>query len=580
MRDLSFWQPTKAGNWRIAGAAEADFRKDHHMTTTKGEGVLVNLPDDKNRSNLVSVAEYGDVEVAFDFMMAQHSNSGFYLQGRYEVQLLDSWGRLQPAFNDCGGIFARRRFQPVEELFEGHAPLQNAALAPGLWQKMEITFRAPRFNAAGKKTENARITVRLNGLIVQDNRELTGPTGGPISETEAPRGPFMIQGDHGAVAFRNFEIKELGSTPPVAGPVHYEVIYGNFRNKSEFADKKPEVTGTGEGLSWEYARKENGFALRSTFDLDVKKAGAHEFTLQVGGNSIVTINGKEVLPQKWTYSTNPRTVSVDLPVGKATVDILNFKMDDWMPPMLALWVEGPDGSKGEYHRLTSTLALTPADPIFLDAPTPVCFRSFMDYYEGGAFKKRIVHPVNVGNPDRLHYTYDLDNGAVAQIWKGDFLNTSPMWDNRGDGSSRPRGAVLALGDMPTIVPMAQLADTSGAYATAAAYKPMGYDLEDGNLPVFRYKIYGGMILDQVRIAENKFFTRTIETEGLTSSTPLFCRLAVGSAIQDLGNGTFSINDRSYLIQVPKGVTAKITGSGAQQVLYVPVSETITYSLIW
>lgn len=184
--------------------------------------------------------------------------------------------------------------------------------------------------------------------------------------------------------------------------------------------------------------------------------------------------------------------------------------------MLALWVEGPDGSKGEYHRLTSTLALTPADPIFLDAPTPVCFRSFMDYYEGDTFKKRIVHPVNVGNPDRLHYTYDLDNGALAQIWKGDFLNTSPM-DNRGDGSSRPRGAVLALGDMPTIVPMAQLADTSGAYTTAAAFKPMGYDLEDGNLPVFRYKIYGGMILDQVRIAENKFFTRTIETEGLTKA---------------------------------------------------------------
>lgn len=118
MRDLSFWQPTKAGNWRIAGAAEADFRKNHHMTATKGEGVLVNLPDDKNRSNLVSVPEYGDVEVAFDFMMAQHSNSGFYLQGRYEVQLLDSWGRLQPAFNDCGGIFARRRFQPVEELLK------------------------------------------------------------------------------------------------------------------------------------------------------------------------------------------------------------------------------------------------------------------------------------------------------------------------------------------------------------------------------------------------------------------------------------------------------------------------------
>jgi hypothetical protein len=92
LNDLSFWKPTGKANWQIAGDVTADLTKNETMTTQAGKGILVNLPDANNRANLLSAAEYGDVDVEFDFMMASHSNSGFYLQGRYEIQLLDSWG--------------------------------------------------------------------------------------------------------------------------------------------------------------------------------------------------------------------------------------------------------------------------------------------------------------------------------------------------------------------------------------------------------------------------------------------------------------------------------------------------------
>jgi hypothetical protein len=182
LTDLSFWKPTQAKNWQIAGTVSADLRKNETMKAGSGTGVLVNLPDDKNRANLLSVAEYGDVEVSFDFMMAKHSNSGFYLQGRYEVQLLDNWGHQQPTYGDCGGVYARRRWNPEEQMFDGHPPRLNACLAPGLWQHFDISFQAPRFDASGKKIANARLLrVVLNGYVVQENIELTGPTGGPIS---------------------------------------------------------------------------------------------------------------------------------------------------------------------------------------------------------------------------------------------------------------------------------------------------------------------------------------------------------------------------------------------------------------
>lgn len=74
-------------------------------------------------------------------------------------------------------------------------------------------------------------------MIIHENVELTGPTGGPISETEVAKGPFMIQGDHGAVAFRNLTVTDLGSTPATMAPVNYQVYYGNFKSIQEFITK-------------------------------------------------------------------------------------------------------------------------------------------------------------------------------------------------------------------------------------------------------------------------------------------------------------------------------------------------------
>jgi hypothetical protein len=581
LQDMSFWQSSNAKNWQIVGSVTSDLTKEHVMKIGKGTGVLANLPDTKNRSNLVSVSEYGDVEVSFDFMMSKYSNSGFYLQGRYEVQLLDSWGRKDPAFNDCGGIFARRRFEPKEELFEGHAPIQNACLAPGLWQTMEIAFRAPRFDAAGKKIANAKmLKVRLNGVTVQENVELTGPTGGPISEKEASNGPFMIQGDHGEVAFRNILVNPLGSTPVKAGPMSYEVIYGAYRNADEFEGKPADLKGTATALSWELTKRENNFVLKSKINLEVIKPGKHEFTLQAGGNSILKVNGVPLMPQKWVHSTTARTATIDLPAGNIPVELIYFKMDDWMPPMLRLSLKSADGSSGDYQTFSSTLALTPPDPIYLDAKESTVFRSFVDYYEDGSFKKRMVHPANVGHPDRIHYTYDMDNGAVAQVWKGQFLNVSPMWDNRGDGSSQARGMVVALGDKATLVTMAQMMDTSSIMGTNTGFRTLGYDLEEGNQPDFRYTLMGATIKDRLRITDGKYLTRTLEISEGSPKEALFCRLAFADKIEEVEKGLYAINDFSYFIRIPKEATATVLRKDGKAVLYTGLTGSVQYEIIF
>jgi Domain of Unknown Function (DUF1080) len=575
--DLSFWKPTKT-NWQIVGDVTADLMKDDAMTVTKGTGVLANMPTEAIKGNLISVAEYGDADVTFDFMMAKHSNSGFYLQGRYEVQLLDSWGVKNPNFGDCGGIYKRRKL-PSGELFDGSAPRINACLAPGLWQHLEISFQAPRFDAAGKKTTNAKIlNVTLNGFTVQENVELTGPTGGPISEQEAATGPFMIQGDHGPVAFRNLKVTPLGGAPATLTGINFKTSYGQFYNAKDFFSKKPDTSGVIDQLTWATSSKINEFAQYYTGTFNAPKAGNYTFATQISGHNFLKINGIEVEPLKWTTGGDQRTGTVSLPAGAATFEVGMNHQDNWMPPALGVWVEGPGFRKTALHNFTSMLAGTPNDPILLDAREPKVFRAFMDF-KTDRQQKRITHGAHVGSPDNLHYTYDMDNGALAQIWKGDFLNTSPMWDNRGDGSARARGVVLALADMPLFVTESSKNTMTDAMPTDAQFKAMGYDLDDNNLPTFRYKAFGAMIEDAIRIKDGKYLTRTLSVKNVTA-IPLFSRLAIGKNITKIDNNTYSIDGKSYFIQLPTGITAMVQKSGTDDVLIVPVKDKLEYSIMW
>ena len=203
-------EPT--GEWEMVGKADQDPKDEKKLTVKPGTGVIYNGPKGRTR-NLFTADAFGDCVAHIEFMVPKDSNSGVYFMGRYEIQVFDSFGKKGAyAGIECGGIY--QRWDPSrgkgKEGFEGHSPRVNASRAPGQWQTFDVVFRAPRFDASGNKTANAKfVKVVHNGKVVHEDVDLSGPTRGAAFGDEKPTGPIMFQGDHGPVAYRNIQVRPM-----------------------------------------------------------------------------------------------------------------------------------------------------------------------------------------------------------------------------------------------------------------------------------------------------------------------------------------------------------------------------------
>lgn len=183
--ELSAWKMEKDGSdaaWTVEGGV---------ATVKPGSG------------SIVTREKFGDMRLHVEFNVPdtglpgqKAGNSGVYIQKRYEVQILDSHGRERLQDDECGAIYKIR------------AADLNACLLAGEWQAYDIEFRQPRWNKAGKKTANARITVWHNGRLIHNDAEIPGKTGAGSPESPEPA-ELRLQ-DHGDfVKFRNVWILPL-----------------------------------------------------------------------------------------------------------------------------------------------------------------------------------------------------------------------------------------------------------------------------------------------------------------------------------------------------------------------------------
>ncbi|MEM9252261.1 MAG: family 16 glycoside hydrolase [Planctomycetota bacterium] len=234
--------------------------QDDLIALDPDEGVEVS----KTTGDLRTAAEFGDHRLHLEWLAPgrssgpyneQTGNSGVYLQGRYEVQVLGT-----PADRSIDDY----QHWEAGSLYKTKTPDVNASAGPGEWQSYDIWFRAARFDDAGNKTENARVTVYWNGVLIHDDVELVEPTGmakaqgeklhGRATQRSVLTGPLRLQGHgsnaDGPVRFRNVWVAPLEPFEEYAGPV-IDLFDGETLDgwavcggKSEFAVDNGVIVGT------------------------------------------------------------------------------------------------------------------------------------------------------------------------------------------------------------------------------------------------------------------------------------------------------------------------------------------------
>ncbi|MBN1420603.1 MAG: DUF1080 domain-containing protein [Planctomycetes bacterium] len=197
--DLANWNTRPEGDkkscWSV-GVASVSPENPKLLVVGRGEGEMINAPPAFGAGiDIYTRERLGDCRLDIELMVPRESNSGIYVMGEYEVQVLDSFGHEKMSAADIGAIYG------------ASPPPINASRKPGSWQRFEIEFRAPIFDADGKKVRNAVFErVRLNGHELHRDLVMPANTPGGVAGREAPVGPLMFQGNHGPVAYRNVKV--------------------------------------------------------------------------------------------------------------------------------------------------------------------------------------------------------------------------------------------------------------------------------------------------------------------------------------------------------------------------------------
>jgi hypothetical protein len=170
---------------------------------------------------------------------------------------------------------------------------------------------------------------------------------------------------------------------------------------------------------------------------------------------------------------------------------------------------------------------------------------------------------------------------MFQVWRGAFIDATPMWHDRGDGSSRPLGAVLSL--TKPVYTLSKLTNLKEAWKTdtvGAGFKSKGYTLDPNGLPSFHYQINGMNVTDVIRVSNSaQGLTREIMIQN--PSNDVYAKIAEDKSIQEISKGRFVIGDKRYYLQINSSDSKPLLReSNGYTELLVPVSSKISYSIIY
>lgn len=566
---LSSFENNK-GSWSEVAKVWADPLQSKQELLSEGKGtILLNSPTKKKPgTDIVSTEKFGDAEVTLVYMMAPGSNSGMYLQGQYEVQLLDSWAKTAVKAGDNGGIYERwdESKPDGQKGYQGYAPRQNASKAPGVWQTLKVYFKAPRFSPSGEKIENARIvSASLNGVTIHEDVELFGPTRGAMAGGEVAEGPIRIQGDHGPIAIQSLEVKRYDTPAPEFSNISYQVFPGSYTELP--AENTLKASSVGKIKSFDEFVAGLTTSSLSKFEgtISVKKAGNYTFRMAVPNNGLGAMQiggGSEPIQLRQGMITAEKS----LQPGEVPFVIWVSKPTDWTAQGFYLIAEADAMWQTTYSNPAGMNSWS-SDPILVDTRETPVLRSFIELPN----RTKISHGISVSSNSGTHYSYDLNSNQLIRVWRGMFLDATPMWNDRGNGVSRPMGSVTELSEGAPLLHNADLSQVTKEWQ-AKGYQILG----DGAVRFASQSQDGIGLKDQIQVmADGKGIDRIIDLTG--NSSPMKVRVAPGKVLTKVSDNLFWIEDSGLFLKV--NVAGQMPQVGTDGI-YLPITSTLSYSLLF
>jgi cytochrome c551/c552 len=425
--------------------------------TKEGEGLLINGRTGRCR-NITTKKQYKDIEFHLEFMLAEKSNAGVYFMGRYEIQILDTYGRKKWTYDSLGGLY--QRWPPSRGA--GVAPKVNACKKPGEWQTMDVIFRAPRFAKDGRKISQALFReVRINGQLVHENLYAVGPTRSSQFNDEGATGPIMIQGDHGPIAIRNMKIKEVDLSDiktKQLSAAESRPLDNKGSPMIELVTKGKEIfTNKGciecHDTSNDDSIVKTGPSLYSIFQKTAKKVKVMESAEQ---HLIDIAADKEYLVESlrdptYNLSLNKKDKNKPylpiMPVFNAEI-LKASDIDALYAYLLTINPQGQQGpqitwasqTKKQYNIMQDKGAVIVKDRVRIQR-APISSNSARTYY--------------VGLPGNVNFSFDPRVMGVSQVWNGPFVRIGGMMDGRGKNGEYGKGAKVWNNNVPFFSPYLQ-----------------------------------------------------------------------------------------------------------------------------
>jgi hypothetical protein len=606
----------QAGNWQIVGDVTVNRGIDvHHQPTeehnakkrkkkknknapaplqalefTAGTGIALNINNKGQRDALVTNWEHGDLKLEIEVLLPKGSNSGIYLQGRYEFQLRDSWDVKNPLMSDMGGIHNNWE-KSEDKIYRGMPPMSNAAKAPGLWQKIKIHFQAPRFNSAGEKIANAKfVTAELNGVLVLSNVEVPSYTGGPIEKNEVAMGPLLIQGNHGPVALRNFKYQLLKEDSVELTSLSYKIYKGEFKGLEDINDDYKVAERKAKKIDIHTIGEEDNYGIIYVGKINIEEEDTYTFSVGYTGGVKLILDNKTLIENNSPSAEALLQEEIKLTKGSHSFKLINIKSAEWRAPKLGLTIESAATNPKSFHVFDSYPSrVNSRVSILVDAERkPRMLRGFVDfkgregeYSQDDLTGKRLSHTIGVGTTQGVNFVYDLGAANLVGMWRGNFIDATNMWRGRGNGSFNARGAVnwTFLNQ-----PIAQLETPNSVFpetGVAPNFVAKGYSIDkNSGLPIFKHEYKGVAIENKVTVDATETYLIQEVSFSKKGLTNWYLKLASGD-IQKSADGAFVIGGKQYYINVLSGQTPTIREvDGVSELVLQVDGSSIKYEIIW